>query len=168
MSADELKLLPRNATARRAAGISSTVAGNSVSSLLESGVGNCFPGLECDIRNLERRFFPFLEVDFDEGMTNIRLAAVDVASANTANEAGTLDAVQLGNLIKLANIPRNWRVVRIEGDFGPLGPMQFDVGGTNVSFGQDRLPVDAWTAVRMLNRDHRSPSICNMRQAVNK
>jgi Ferritin-like len=152
MSADELKLLPRNATARRAAGISSTVAGNSVSSLLESGVGNCFPGLECDIRNLERRFFPFLEVDFDEGMTNIRLAAVDVASANTANEAGTLDAVQLGNLIKLANIPRNWRVVRIEGDFGPLGPMQFDVGGTNVSFGQDRLPVDAWTAVRMLKQ----------------
>jgi hypothetical protein len=32
----------------------------------EAGVGNCFPGLECDLRNLERRFFPFLEVDIDD------------------------------------------------------------------------------------------------------
>jgi hypothetical protein len=29
------------------------VAGNPMSTRLESGIGNCFPGLECDLRNLE-------------------------------------------------------------------------------------------------------------------
>ena len=62
MSTPEVvKLLPRNATALRKTQDSTRaprlVAGNSVATRLESGVGNCFPGLECDLRNLERRFF---------------------------------------------------------------------------------------------------------------
>ena len=55
------KLVPRNRTARLA---QARAAGNPVVTELESGVGNCFPGLEVDLRNLERRFFPFLVVDF--------------------------------------------------------------------------------------------------------
>ncbi|MEM7422390.1 MAG: ferritin-like domain-containing protein [Pseudomonadota bacterium] len=38
--------------------------GNPVSTLLESGVGNCFPGLEFDIRQLDVRFFPGLVFEF--------------------------------------------------------------------------------------------------------
>ena len=63
-----MKLLPRNAAALRQGQDQKAAirlqAGNPVSTRLESGVGNCFPGLEFDIRNLERRFFPFLEVEF--------------------------------------------------------------------------------------------------------
>ncbi len=55
------KFVPLNATAARR---QQYVIGNPVVTRLESGVGNCFPGLEMDLRNLERRFFPFLEVDF--------------------------------------------------------------------------------------------------------
>ena len=34
------------------------MAGNPATARLASGVGNCFPGLEMDVRNLEGRFFP--------------------------------------------------------------------------------------------------------------
>lgn len=54
------KIFPRNLTAR--AGV--PVAGNPVVTRLESGVGNCYPGLEYDHRNLDRRFFPGLIFDF--------------------------------------------------------------------------------------------------------
>lgn len=54
------KLFPLNLTARAAA----TVAGNPVVTRLEDAVGNCFPGLEFDHRNLDRRFFPGLVWNF--------------------------------------------------------------------------------------------------------
>lgn len=54
------KLFPRNLTARAAY----RVAGNPDSTRLESGVGNCFPGLEYDHRNLDRRFLPGLTFEF--------------------------------------------------------------------------------------------------------
>ena len=87
MSTPEVvKLLPRNATALRKTQDSTRaprlVAGNSVATRLESGVGNCFPGLECDLRNLERRFFPFLEVDL--GDTSIDVISVDLVAARSA------------------------------------------------------------------------------------
>src|SRR5438034_11596102 len=97
MSTPEVvKLLPRNATALRKTQDSTRaprlVAGNSVATRLESGVGNCYPGLECDLRNLERRFFPFLEVDVLATFSEVRVVSVDVAGVNAAEEAGTLDA----------------------------------------------------------------------------
>lgn len=49
---------PRNLSAR--ADERRRVVGNPASARLESGVGNCFPGLEWDVRNLEGRFFPGL------------------------------------------------------------------------------------------------------------
>src|SRR5262245_21039808 len=54
------KIFPRNLTARAAR----AVVGNPVTTRLESGVGNCYPGLEYDHRNLDRRFFPGLIFDF--------------------------------------------------------------------------------------------------------
>ena len=74
-----LKLLPRNVAAVRRgqdpASAARNIAGNSVATRLESGVGNCFPGLECDLRNLERRFFPFLEIDIVGNI--MQVASVD-------------------------------------------------------------------------------------------
>jgi hypothetical protein len=152
----ELKLHPRNAAARRAAaaGTAPLVAGNSVATLLESGVGNCFPGLECDTRNLERRFFPFLEVDFDQGMASIVVAGVELSAAQAARQLGEIDAAHLTRYTRIAQAPRSWRVVRIDGDFGPLGTMQLPIPtSAQGSFGAGRLPVDAWTAVRLLRQD---------------
>ncbi|MBR8839079.1 MAG: hypothetical protein DSM106950_35040 [Stigonema ocellatum SAG 48.90 = DSM 106950] len=54
------KIFPRNLTARA----SKQVVGNPVNTRLESGVGNCYPGLEFDQRNLDRRFFPGLIFEF--------------------------------------------------------------------------------------------------------
>jgi hypothetical protein len=57
------KIFPRNLTAR-AALAARKVVGNPVTTMLESGVGNCFPGLEFDVRTLDNRFFPGLVFQF--------------------------------------------------------------------------------------------------------
>jgi hypothetical protein len=57
------KIFPRNLTAR-AALAARKVVGNPVTTMLESGVGNCFPGLEFDVRTLDNRFFPGLSFQF--------------------------------------------------------------------------------------------------------
>src|SRR5580698_10391664 len=82
MSATPSKFIPLNATAARR---QQYVTGNPVSTRLESGVGNCFPGLEMDLRNLERRFFPFLEVDFVQGMSLAQVVGVDLAGARASS-----------------------------------------------------------------------------------
>jgi Ferritin-like len=53
------KIFPRNLTAR-ARKAEEKVHINPTNSRLESGVANCFPGLEFDVRTLETRFFPGL------------------------------------------------------------------------------------------------------------
>jgi|GEM_PF-1115132 len=55
-----IKIFPRNLTARA----DYLVPGNPVTSRPESGVDNCFPGLEYDQRNLDQRFFPGLSFEF--------------------------------------------------------------------------------------------------------
>src|SRR5436190_19621102 len=128
MSTPEVvKLLPRNATALRKTQDSTRaprlVAGNSVATRLESGVGNCFPGLECDLRNLERRFFPFLEIDIESQTGRMKIVAIDTA--------GVADSVQTGNLSPAASAVyqqiaadlaqnRSWSISEIKGTFGPL------------------------------------------------
>ena len=104
------KLIARNVAAvRRFADASSlirTIAGNPVSTRLESGIGNCFPGLECDLRNLERRFFPFLEVDI--GDSQIALVGVDtdgVARATAAGGVSQADAVNYSTRIGAFRMP---------------------------------------------------------------
>ncbi|MFJ7591362.1 ferritin-like domain-containing protein [Streptomyces sp. NPDC097617] len=66
------KIFPRNLTARA----DHVVRGNPAGSRPESGVDNCFPGLEFDQRNLDKCFFPGLTVDFhhDRGARVIAVA----------------------------------------------------------------------------------------------
>jgi hypothetical protein len=54
------KIFPRNLTARAAY----QVPGNPAVTRLEDAVANCYPGLELDVRNLDRRFFPGLVFEF--------------------------------------------------------------------------------------------------------
>jgi len=52
--------VPLNLSAR----LQRSAVGNPAGARLASGVANCFPGLEFDHRNLDRRFFPGLVVEF--------------------------------------------------------------------------------------------------------
>ena len=54
------KIFPRNLTARA----DYLVPGNPIVTRPEDAVANCFPGLELDVRNLDRRFFPGLVFNF--------------------------------------------------------------------------------------------------------
>ncbi|HEY9404976.1 MAG TPA: ferritin-like domain-containing protein [Pyrinomonadaceae bacterium] len=153
---DIVKLLPRNVAALRRGQTekdgATLVVGNPVSVRLESGVGNCFPGLECDLRNLERRFFPFLTVDVIGSL--IRVASVDTAGVQAAAAAGQLSAAAVAVYQQLAaDLTANppWLIIQIRGTFGPLGVLDVTVANLQVpSTGANRLPPDAWTAVRLL------------------
>jgi Ferritin-like len=148
-----VKLIPRNVAAfrrgrpPRQAGDVAVVAGNPMSTRLESGVGNCFPGLECDLRNLERRFFPFLEVDIQD--TAITIVGVDVAGARASlSKADAREYARLGTDVDAG---RSWHVRTLTGLFGPLGQLTLDIGSlAPPSIGDGRRPPDAWTAVRLL------------------
>ncbi|BBB62022.1 hypothetical protein UNDKW_3749 [Undibacterium sp. KW1] len=156
---DIIKLIPRNAAALRrtqtADSAITPVAGNPVSTRLESGVGNCYPGLEADLRNLERRFFPFLEVDIAN--TEIRIVAVD----STAVTAAALpDAVAQKYRDLALGISQNQPCIisRINGNFGPFGNHDLNIAqlrrpsatSTSTSASTSTAPPDAWTAVRLL------------------
>ena len=58
----ENRIFPRNLTAKAFY----PVPGNPVVSRPEDAVANCYPGLELDVRNLDRRFFPGLVFNFVE------------------------------------------------------------------------------------------------------
>ena len=132
------KLHPRNRTARLT---QTRAAGNPVTTELESAVGNCFPGLELDVRNVDRRFFPFVVVDFVAGQ--VELVEVDLERAQAEQAPQAL----LNGLQRLAAEPGPWRVRRLQGDFAGFGPRDFPLSdlGTVAD-----LPVDAWTAIRLL------------------
>jgi hypothetical protein len=133
------KLQPRNRTARLA---QARAAGNPVVTEPESGVGNCFPGLEADLRNLERRFFPYLAVDF-VGRT-IVVAEVDLTRAQAELAPGAL----LTGLTTVAAGPADaWRVTRIAGEFAGFGQQSYAVSDLGTSTAR---PIDPWTAVRLL------------------
>jgi hypothetical protein len=119
---EQPKLIPRNAPAFRKSREKNPtphlVAGNPISTRLESGIGNCFPGLECDLRNLERRFFPFLEMDMPSN--EIALARVDLDGAVAARRKGEI-AQQALNAYSTLAAGGAWVVETLEGTFGPLG-----------------------------------------------
>jgi Ferritin-like len=154
---EPIKLIPRNVAALRRGqspqNAARLVAGNPVSTRLEAGVGNCFPGLECDLRNLERRFFPFLEVDI-EGDTTIRVVNVDTPGLQSAVSGGQMPAGTATVYQQIAGdlaASRSWRITQIRGTFGPLGVQSLVVANlASPSTGPNRLPPDAWTAIRLL------------------
>ena len=57
-------LKPMNRAALSGPTYAQPVLGNPAATLMESGVGNCFPGLEFDLRQLDVRFFPGLVFEF--------------------------------------------------------------------------------------------------------
>ncbi len=168
MPTSQPKLIARNVAAVRRfadpSNLLSITAGNPVSTRLESGIGNCFPGLECDLRNLERRFFPFLEMDPMDNF--IFLASVDtdgVAHAQAARDLSQADASVYAALADDLKAGRSVLVSRIAGTFGVLGPLSLALGLPALgqapevdgdlatpSAGAGRKPPDAWTAVRLL------------------
>ena len=70
------KIFPRNLTARA----DHVVRGNPAGSRPESGVDNCFPGLEFDQRNLDKCFFPGLTFDFHHRRGSRVIAVADGAA----------------------------------------------------------------------------------------
>ena len=154
------KLLPRNVAALRRfqdpAAAPREVTGNPVMTRLESGIGNCFPGLECDLRNLERRFFPFLEIEINFSVAQgiMQVAAVDLPGVEAAAGNGGLPAADAANYRTIAQDLRNgagWVVSNIAGDFGPFKQQSFNPDDlTGTSFGNQRLPPEPWAAVRTL------------------
>jgi hypothetical protein len=162
------KIVARNVAAIRRFGDGShttdVIMGNPVATRLESGVGNCFPGLECDLRNLERRFFPFMEVETIGN--HLVVAGVDLDDVDRARAAGTIspaDALVYQALADDISSDQLALIARISGTFGPLGQLVLNlqqpamngqpaVAGdlTRASTGAGRHPTDAWTAVRLL------------------
>jgi hypothetical protein len=94
-SPKQFKLFPRNLTARADA----LVRGNPVSTRPESGVENCFPGLEFDHRNLDKVFFPGLlfELHHDFGVI-LRRFAPDGPAARFFQQSDLADGVFLAFL----------------------------------------------------------------------
>ncbi|HSK41367.1 MAG TPA: hypothetical protein VK943_16505, partial [Arenibaculum sp.] len=74
------KIQPRNLTARADA----VVRGNPVTTRPESGVENCYPGLEFDQRNLDKRFFPGLVFEFHSSGTGAFIRAVEPVADGAA------------------------------------------------------------------------------------
>lgn len=147
-----IKLVPRNAPALRKTTSPNPeqrlVAGNPVSTRLESGIGNCFPGLECDLRNLERRFFPFLEMDMPDA--TIDLVKVDLEGVMAAKADRVIDSATFRAYQTLA-ADGQWTVDTLRGTFGPLGRLTLKVSTLPAtSSGNNRQPPDPWTAVRLL------------------
>ena len=77
------KIIPHNLTARAAY----NVPGNPPSTRPESGVANCYPGLEYDHRNLDRRFFPGLVLEY--------VSPADTTAAGFARAGAHLLALDL-------------------------------------------------------------------------
>ncbi|MBV8506926.1 MAG: hypothetical protein JOZ11_14100 [Alphaproteobacteria bacterium] len=112
------------------------------------------------MRNLERRFFPFLEVEFGtdgNGQAAIFVVSVDTAAVNAAAAAGTITSDQAdayGQVAGGLGPGAQWTVRQIDGDFGPLGRRAITLATLQpTSTGDNRLPVDAWTAARLLVED---------------
>ena len=162
---DQTKLIPRNAPALRKSReknrMPHLVAGNPVSTRLESGIGNCFPGLECDLRNLERRFFPFLEMDMPGN--EITLVRVDLDGAVAARRKGEITQEALSAYTTLA-AGGAWVIETLAGSFGPLGQLKLTMADLGTpSTGARRRPPDPWTAVRLLQKTRTFISCCGER-----
>lgn len=113
------KIFPRNLTARAA----QTVTGNPITTRLETGVGNCYPGLEYDHRNLDRRFFPGLVFEFvsqldaaspDPLRRGIRLVRVDTADPELRTPRAQELAATLGGDDGKALGKGSWFIDEIE------------------------------------------------------
>jgi hypothetical protein len=141
------KFVALNATAARR---QQYVVGNPVITRLESGVGNCFPGLEMDLRNLERRFFPFLEVDFlQDDQQTAQVVGVDMAGVNASTISSNDRSAYATIAADMNNDAIVWAISQMTGDFGIFGRKTVKLPPQNASV-PNGDPPDPWTAVRLL------------------
>lgn len=133
--------LPRNLTARA----DYLVAGNPMNARPESGVGNAHPGLEFDVRALDRHFFPGLVFDFQYG-AGAKLVEIggDLLSGTGLAEA---DLVGLflwsvsGRFGDSPDKPQIRRLVNVDGYMVLRSIMDLELGEIAVLVG--RLPQTA-------------------------
>lgn len=148
------KIIARNLTARA----EYDVPGNSPATRLESGVGNCYPGLEYDHRNFDRRFFPGLVFEYvsqDDAQTpqltrrGARLALVD--SADTALQAPPPEFADVARALRQA-LSDNGEALGASSAQWFLD--EIEQAGTSVILrGDDGTPLDGlvvWRLVRSL------------------
>ena len=154
------KLIARNVAAvRRFADASSlvrTMAGNPVSTRLEFGFGNCFPGWNATCAISSGASSPSSK--WISAISQIALVGVDFDGVARATAAGGLSQADAANYSILANELATGRAVfvsRLSGSFGVLGRLDLtlDSPSTQADFprsstGPNRRPPDAWTAVR--------------------
>lgn len=156
---DELssrKIQPRNLTAHADA----WVRGNSSATRPESGVDNCFPGLEFDQRNLDKRFLPGLEFEFHAGgvppilrrvETQHLVAPLDITADDIAKGLflvavfGTFGAPDGGPLTRLQALDSPgglgaWRVIH-DLEPGPVGAVIGRSALPNLTF-QDQVEIN--------------------------
>jgi hypothetical protein len=144
MNSPNRRIIPLNLPAD----LDHEVAGNPVISRLESSPANCFPGLDADIRNLDRRFFVGLVFDFlrcdDAAQSGVRLAAVNTADPDlTKEDKRGAFGKQLSGLQHL--LETNVIIV--------LDSVTDNAGRTVSLLGQDGKPLDfifAWRVIRSL------------------
>lgn len=172
--ADDLtrfKLFPRNLTARADV----LVRGNPVTTRPESGVENCFPGLEFDQRNMERAFFPGLKFEMHH-TSGVILRSFDPAGpagpflAQTDIESGVFLAFLQGSFASRKGEVAP-RLLRLSAPAGleawrwvhdlELGPIAVALCGQaayeRLAGSQDMVPaVEGWLRDRT-NRSQSSP-----------
>ncbi|MET8755960.1 ferritin-like domain-containing protein [Streptomyces sp. NPDC004667] len=107
------KIFPRNLTARA----DHVVRGNPSNTRPESGVDNCFPGLEFDQRNLDKAFFPGLLVDFHREDDGSRVQAV---TGGVAEQQGLTTADMTADSVFIGAICGRTRVDQVEADLVPV------------------------------------------------
>lgn len=124
------KLLARNLTAKA----DEVVKGNPVSSRLESGVDNCYPGLEFDQRNLDKSFFPGLNFEFHH---SVGAKLVDINENSMPYEQG----------LRKSDIEKSeiylWCII---GRFGSSNEEEYKILGANGLNG-----LEVWRRIHDLN-----------------
>lgn len=96
------------------AGLEREIVGNPVASRPEDAPANCYPGLEADLRNLDRRFFPGLVFNFvtlsGSGpalqQRGVRLVAVDAGDPDLVVDSEAPQYIQTVETAKLAALNR--------------------------------------------------------------
>ena len=136
------KIQPRNLTARA----DHWVRGNPVTTRPDSGVDNCYPGLEFDQRNLDKRFLPGLEFEYHGSAvsTEFETPFPPLLRAIDNNKAGRdlpLVAADLGSTPDDAVFL--WAV------FGILGAMTGAAPRVE-RFGEGRGGLNAWRVIHDL------------------
>lgn len=122
-----LKLFPRNVTARA----DHAVRGNPVTTRPESGVENSFPGLEFDVRNLDKAFFPGLIFEFH------------------SSDAVPLREVRRSTLLEGADLAAGIYLLALRGQFPVRGAAPRGTRTETVVFSR-LTDLDAWRVIRDL------------------